>query len=113
MANKIDRLKIIPTHCRFCGADLPTAEESAHRPGPVAYYCTPTRVRQEDGTVKRIPSACERARAALKALESIDPLFLTPAAAEDAARQVNAWRMRLVRTQAASARMTDMAALAK
>ena len=111
--NKITRLKIIPTHCRFCGASLATAEESAHRPGPVAYYCTPTRVRQEDGTVKRIPSACERARAALKALESIDPMFLTPAAAEEAARQVNAWRMRLVRTQAAATRLQDMAAAAK
>jgi hypothetical protein len=111
--NKITRLKTIPTNCRFCGADLPTAEESAHRPGPVAYYCTPTRVRQDDGTVKRIPSACERARAALKALESIDPMFLTPAAAEEAARQVNAWRMRLVRTQAAATRHADMAAAAK
>ena len=70
-------------------------------------------MKQEDGTVKRIPSACERARAALKALQDIDPLFLTPAAAEEAARQVNAWRMRLVRTQAAATRYADIAAQAK
>ena len=36
-----------------------------------------------------------------------------PAAAEEAARQVNAWRMRLVRTQAAATRYADMAAQAK
>jgi hypothetical protein len=111
--DKITRLKNYPTNCRFCGAPLPTPEEAARRPGPVAYYCTPTRVKQGDGTVKRIPSACERARAALKALQDIDPLFLTPTAAEEAARQVNAWRMRLVRTQAAATRFADMAAQAK
>ena len=81
--DKITRIKKTPTTCNHCGAPLPSAEEQGATPGTISFYCTPIRVYHPDGSLwMKIPTPCERARAAVRHVLALEPADLTAEAAE-------------------------------
>lgn len=95
MASKLTRVKEVPTTCNHCGAPLPSAEEQGAKPGTISYYCTPIRVYHPDGSLwMKIPTACERDRAALRHVLALEPADLTAEAAEVMVRKMVAWVQR-------------------